>query len=318
MDIDLFSEMIKELILDNDEVTLPGLGTFITEVVPASFSDKGYTLNPPYRKLMFRQRDGDDNLLADFYARANGTDGETGRKVIEDFIKRIKSALRSRKNVYFPGLGRLRATREHTCFFIPDEDLDIYPYGIGLEPVSLKTHEETPEEVSEAVAGLRSLIDTPSEKENAPATEAEAPVTEAEAPMTEAETPVTEAEAPVTETEPVAEPAEAPAKPAPEAVTETETEPAHEAAAAPESPAKADTEEKTPAAENKPPAEKVVHKKRTGAKRPWKTVGIVAGSLAAAAAVLLGVFLLLARLKPDFIDSLLYTPEELEILHYDL
>ena len=57
MDIDLFAEIIKELLLDNDEVTLPGLGTFVTEVVPASFSDKGYTILPPYRKLMFRQRD---------------------------------------------------------------------------------------------------------------------------------------------------------------------------------------------------------------------------------------------------------------------
>ena len=57
MDIDLFSEMIKNLILDNDEVTLPGLGTFVSEVMPSVFSDKGYTINPPYRRLSFRQRE---------------------------------------------------------------------------------------------------------------------------------------------------------------------------------------------------------------------------------------------------------------------
>ena len=38
--------MVKEVILDRDRVVLPGLGTFVAEMVPASFSDKGYTINP--------------------------------------------------------------------------------------------------------------------------------------------------------------------------------------------------------------------------------------------------------------------------------
>ena len=56
MDIDLLSKMVKELILDDDKVVLPGLGCFVAEIVPAYFSDKGYTINPPYRKLYFRAR----------------------------------------------------------------------------------------------------------------------------------------------------------------------------------------------------------------------------------------------------------------------
>lgn len=83
MDIDLFSEMVKGLILDNDEVALPGLGTFVSELMPSSFSDKGYTINPPYRKLSFRQREsGNDRLLAGFYAKVNGTDIETSVRIL--------------------------------------------------------------------------------------------------------------------------------------------------------------------------------------------------------------------------------------------
>ena len=41
MDIDLLSKMVKELILDNDRVVLPGLGCFVAEMVPSTFSDKG-------------------------------------------------------------------------------------------------------------------------------------------------------------------------------------------------------------------------------------------------------------------------------------
>ena len=53
MDIDLLSRMISELIVDHDQVGLPGVGTFVAEMVPATFSDKGYTINPPYRRLSF-------------------------------------------------------------------------------------------------------------------------------------------------------------------------------------------------------------------------------------------------------------------------
>ena len=47
-----------------------------------------------------------------------------------------------------------------------------------------------------------------------------------------------------------------------------------------------------------------------------KIVLVVLGSLVAAAALLLGVYVGLSRIKPDIFDSILYTPEELEILHY--
>ena len=38
--------------------------------------------------------------------------------------------------------------------------------------------------------------------------------------------------------------------------------------------------------------------------------------LSALAAIFLAVFLILAHVAPDFIDSILYTPEELRIINY--
>ena len=159
MDIDLFSDIVKDLILDNDEVTLPGLGTFVSELMPSTFSDKGYTINPPYRRLSFRQRwREDDSLLADFYSRTNGIDKSQAAGIVGECISGLKETLQSKKLVVLPGLGRLRATKENAFFFIADEDLDIYPYGFGLEPVSLKTHEETPEEVTAVVKELQEAL----------------------------------------------------------------------------------------------------------------------------------------------------------------
>lgn len=159
MDIDLLSKMVKELILDKDEVSLPGVGTFVAEMVPSVFSDKGYTINPPYKRLSFRQKGtGDDSLLISFYARCNNLDIETASRIIREFLHEMRHVLETRKSIVFPGLGKLRATRENYFFFVADEDLDIYPEGFGLEPISLKTHEETPAEVSATMAALRGIL----------------------------------------------------------------------------------------------------------------------------------------------------------------
>lgn len=159
MDIDLLSKMVKELILDKDEVSLPGVGTFVAEMVPSVFSDKGYTINPPYKRLSFRQKGtGDDSLLVGFYAKCNNLDIETASRIIREFLHEMRHVLETRKSIVFPGLGKLRATRENYFFFVADEDLDIYPEGFGLEPISLKTHEETPAEVSATMAALRGIL----------------------------------------------------------------------------------------------------------------------------------------------------------------
>ena len=162
MDIDLLAKMVKEAILDHDTVTLPGVGCFVAELVPSTFSDKGYTINPPYRRLYFSPKQGVDTYLVDLYARDNEeVDADMATRILTEFLSEMKEVLKVKKTVVFPGLGRLRATRENHFFFVADEDLDIYPEGLGLAPLSLKTHVETPEEVATTVAGLAELIAEP-------------------------------------------------------------------------------------------------------------------------------------------------------------
>lgn len=217
MDIDLLSKMVKELILDDDKVVLPGLGCFVAEIVPAYFSDKGYTINPPYRKLYFRARPDEGDALIDFYAKSNDVSYDVAEKIIKDFVAELKAVLHAKKVVVFPGLGRLRATKENNVFFIADENLDIYPEGFGLQPISLKTHKETPEEVSAAVVGLKTMLESVPEPEPEPTPEPE-PVPE---PQPEPE--------PTPESEPVPEP-----QPEPEPEPEPEPIPTPAPVAEPE------------------------------------------------------------------------------------
>ena len=140
MDINLLTKMLTELILRHDKVGLPGLGRFVAEEVGASFSNNGFTVNPPYRRLSFVEGRPENNCLIEMYANTNGIDLESAERVLSNYMKDLKETIIQERCVVLPGLGKLRATRENGIFFVPDENLDIYPMGFGLESGSLKSH----------------------------------------------------------------------------------------------------------------------------------------------------------------------------------
>lgn len=324
MDIDLFSKMIKELILDSDRVVLPGLGCFVAEMVPATFSDKGYTINPPYRRLSFRSKPDADDALMNFYAESNGLDRDVACRILGDFIAELRTVIFTKKLVVLPGLGRLRATKENNIFFIADEDLDIYPAGFGLEPISLKTHQETRQEVIAAVAGLRSILDDAPVQENVPEADLVAAV---DSELVVEPDPATEPEPtvepmPVIEPEQIVEPVVEPEQTIePEPVVEPELveEPFVKGADVP------DENSPAPGVVETEPVPEVMGEtmlefatEPAGRKTCRKKALLAFGIPAAIAVILLAAYMVAARVAPEWIDSLLYTPEELEIINHVL
>lgn len=263
MDVDLLSRMISELVVDHDRVGLPGVGTFYADVVPSTFSDRGYTINPPYRRLSFLPNAAENDLLVNFYSDVNGIPAEVAREYLTQFLSELAAVLRKRKSIMLPGLGRLRATKENNFFFVPDEKLDIYPEAFGLESVSLKTLPTMDDE----------RVEIPFEFKAVKAKAAAATT----AGLTETVDPADQ---------PAAVEASVQDGSAAEATEPAETEPAEPAIAA--------TEEQP---------------KRF---RWWIPLLV----LLALAAVALVAFLILAHAAPDFIDSILYTPEQLRIINY--
>lgn len=281
MDVDLLSKIIKELILDKDRVVLPGLGCFVAEMVPATFSDKGYTINPPYRRLSFRSKPDMGDELIDFYVEANGLDRDVACRILGDFIAELRQVIFTKKVVVLPGLGRLRATKENNLFFIPDEDLDIYPAGVGLEPISLKTHVETPQEVAEALSDLKSIIEEPL-----------VVVVPAD------EVTIADEAAPVEEESSFAD-----------AQHDKEND-QHDSEEQLGEEMTVQEEEFKPKQESKP------RQKPRPASPAVKRILVFIGIILAVAVALIGIYVGLSRLTPDLFDTLLYTPEELEILNY--
>lgn len=350
MDIDLLAKMVKEVIMDHDAVTLPGLGSFVAELVPSSFADKGYTIHPPYRRLYFSPKQGTDSLLVGLYARSNQISEEDATRILVEFLSEMKEVLKLKKTIVFPSLGRLRATRENHFFFVADEDLDIYPAGFGLGPISLKTHEETKEEVEEAVQSLAQMLETPSpvissEQAVAPEGQADTPAEMSAAPEGQADAPVEVASAPVEATdieaeedpedlvvlaeddstadpepaEPVNVPAADPEPAESEPATEVAAEPADEVAAEPVTGVVAEPERQeaaqTAAAETSQQVVQDVPSETPRGRSFWRGLGwtllVLAGVLVLAVIALAVV----GRVAPEWLDSFLYSPAEFDILH---
>ncbi|MBQ0077567.1 MAG: hypothetical protein KBS55_02900 [Bacteroidales bacterium] len=265
MDIELLSGLLKTLLLEKDEVGLPGLGTFVCEVVPASFSDRGYTINPPYRRVSFSQASSQDTSLVDCYAAASSLDARTARNMVQKFLSDLAAQLRREKSIALPGLGKLRATRDNSFFFVSDADLDIFPDGFGLAPVSMRQRTSAP------------LLADILAEDGPLAPEIPAPAAEV-LELSEGIIPTGES------AEPQAAAIEAASEAAAEAPTPTDAE-----------------------------LEANLRKRR--ARVLWWIIPLALVLLAALAYL---AFMLLAMYRPDILDLILYTPEELEIINYVL
>ena len=136
-DVDIFTACLKELLLGSDNVFVPGLGVFMTRLMPASFSDRGRTINPPYRKLYFRASDVGD--ASQFAGQLAGMlpEGSDAGQWLESFLLTLREELDKTKHFEIAGLGQMRATAQNDYFFVADDSLDIFPEGMGLNSVTV-------------------------------------------------------------------------------------------------------------------------------------------------------------------------------------
>lgn len=139
MELELFSKIIKELILEHDRVSLPGMGSYIAEMAPSVFSDRARVIHPPFRRILFRTSEiWNDGLLEDAYANEKGISKEEATKEIAQLVEMMQVKLNSDKSFLIPSFGTMRATEQNDYFFVADKELFTYLEGFGLVPVNIK------------------------------------------------------------------------------------------------------------------------------------------------------------------------------------
>jgi len=323
LNIDILSRLVKDLLMDNDRVTLPGLGYFFSETQPAKFTDDGHSITPPHKCLSFRKGNDCDRLLIEAYSRYCKIDKTESEKIMKQFITEMTSVLFNYKTIVFPELGKLRATRENNIFFVCDENCSIYPETIGLRPIALSSirqeiifQDVVPEKMDESNAIQEEIIAEPA-LETVPSEEST-----------------------VTTTEIVDKPAEIPSvttvqghsfkkgsieeyryhrdrqdrrSELSEKNIESEKEYSGKCKSGKQVGSLRDAFETKTKSDTDSHSDRHVHGKVNENNSRIKTAVICILSLLFTVAV---IYFILLKVSPDFIDSILYNEEELEIIHF--
>ncbi|MDO9679597.1 MAG: hypothetical protein Q7262_01155 [Bacteroidales bacterium] len=164
MELNLLSSILRELILEHDRVSLPGMGSFIAEMAPSVFSDKAMVIHPPFRRILFRTSEvWNDGLLESRYAAERGISDSEATAEISVFVKMMKIELNSTKHYKIPDFGSMRATEQNDYFFVAEKGLFNYLEGFGLEPLNLKVLNKRG--AVETLTGKSTPFDIPKETE---------------------------------------------------------------------------------------------------------------------------------------------------------
>lgn len=138
MNLAVISVLLQELLLENERITLPGVGTFSLEEVPASFLEESNIMLPPTKKIVFDNlQNKNDGLLENAYARKTGLILEDSKRDLLFLSKKVKEAIANNLKVVIPGFGTL-FNNNGEISFDKDRDLDVSPDSFGLEAITVE------------------------------------------------------------------------------------------------------------------------------------------------------------------------------------
>ncbi len=139
MDVFLLSRLLRELIIDNERVPVPGLGYLMTEPSPAIFSEDGLAILPPGRKISFKaEKMASGEMIWKYYAAESGIDEDTAKMELEAFMTQLIPMLKTKRVIDLQGIGRFRCTADGNVYFAAAEADNVFNSAFGFEPVTLR------------------------------------------------------------------------------------------------------------------------------------------------------------------------------------
>jgi len=167
---------IRELILENDTVVIPGFGAIISSYRPAKIDEEGNKILPPSKEISFTSKiRNNDGLLVGYVAEKEKISHSEALQKIEKERENILYQLDKDESVTLENTGTFYSNDKHEIQFEPSlQDYQAID-SFGMEPVSLT---EMPEGSGEDNYDFSALIPSEDESEQEPEFE---PVEETEA-----------------------------------------------------------------------------------------------------------------------------------------
>jgi hypothetical protein len=135
MDNDKIADVLKNLVMENDRVSLPCLGSFLSQYTPACVV--GDLVYPPSKSIVFHQNEiWNDEKLEHSLARLKKVSIGVAKEELAFWIDNICVLLATGENVVLPGLGKLYVSEQAKLIFEQINE-NLLPESFGLTPAYL-------------------------------------------------------------------------------------------------------------------------------------------------------------------------------------
>lgn len=130
-------QYIKDLLLFNEKVILPGLGAIESERVPSSI-ESGKMI-PPSSRIRFNSGESmDDRMLQNSIARGEEIEEEEASQRIQEFIDEIRFSLNKSETYEIEGVGTLSMEDDNTIRITRSPDFEEELDSFGLDSFELE------------------------------------------------------------------------------------------------------------------------------------------------------------------------------------
>ena len=134
---------IKNLLYQHDCVILPGFGGFVANYKPAEVDYNRNIFAPPSKDISFNsQLTHNDGLLISDVSYSSGLAYLDAKRIVENYIKEIKSRLENGRKVVIDELGTFLYNKEKNLQFEPDKLKNYLIDSIGLSTFEFSLLEE--------------------------------------------------------------------------------------------------------------------------------------------------------------------------------
>jgi len=148
---------ISDLLYRYECVTIPELGSFLTQSVSASINENTNTFFPPKKVLSFNEQiQKNDGLLAHYMADVENTTFEIANKKIAKRVTALKESLEQGNVLSFENIGDIVFNNEGKILFEPSYKLNYLTDAFGLS--QFETSAVTREVYKEEVERIEKVI----------------------------------------------------------------------------------------------------------------------------------------------------------------
>ncbi|MDR1584457.1 MAG: hypothetical protein LBS55_14595 [Prevotellaceae bacterium] len=145
--------LLKDLIMEYNRVSLPCLGSFLSEYVPATIS--GGHIYPPSKSITFYQNEiWNDEKLENRIAQNNNVSIGVAKEELAFWIDNICVLLATGEEILLPELGRLYVSKQATLVF-EQEPGNFLIESFALEPVNMQITESAKQELSKFITPVK-------------------------------------------------------------------------------------------------------------------------------------------------------------------